>query len=126
MTLFPTTRGKPKARPLPRDRAERCIPTGALRIVESSTDREARSSTDTWQALLDAVRRSAAARLSLLSGRTNAERVSCPWAPITGCADNCRCGGTGTVTVSFLRAHYEALPDDLAQLGRHARARKRS
>ena len=126
MTLFPTTRGKPKARPMPRDRAERCIPTGALRIVESSTDREARSSTDTWQALLDAVRRSAAARLSLLNGRANAERVSCPWAPVTGCGSSCRCDGAGTVAVGFLRKHYETLADHLAQLGRPAPARKRS
>ena len=126
MTLFPTTSSRPKSRPTPRDRAERCIPTGAPRLVESSTGRSARSSTEAWHSLLDAVRRSSTARLTLLSGRLASDRVSCPWERLTNCAASCRCGGAGTVTVEFLRRHYASLADEIALLVRPAPARRRS
>lgn len=126
MTLFPTSCPKPKSRPTPRDRAERCIPTGAPRLVESSTDRSARSSTESWQSLLDVVRRSSTARLTLLSGgRSVSDRVSCPWERLTNCYASCRCGGAGTVTVGFLRRHYATLADDIAQIARPATSRRR-
>jgi len=125
VTLFPTTGSKPKPKLAPRDRAERCIPTGAPRLVESSTDLLARSSTDAWHALLDVIRRSSTARLALLSGRSVIDRVSCPWVRITGCDVSCRCGGVGTVTIGFLRKHYESLADKLAALARPASVRRR-
>ena len=126
MTLFPTTSAKTKSRPSPSDRTMRCIPTGAPRLVESSTDRSARSFTEAWQLLLDTVRRSSMARLSLLSGRQSADRVVCPWARIMDCHVGCRCGGVGTVTVGFLRKHYDSLADDIERFVRPARARRRS
>jgi hypothetical protein len=124
VTLFPTPSSKPKARPTARDRAEYRIPTGAPRLVESSTDRAARSSTEAWESLLDAVRRSSMARLTLLSGRSGTDRVSCPWALSTDCVANCRCGGSGTVTVEFLRKHYATLTDDIELLARPMPARR--
>jgi hypothetical protein len=128
VTLFPTihAKSKSKPRPSPWDPAALRIPTGAPRLVESSTDRSARSSTDAWQALLDVVRRSSSARLTLLSGRSGVERVSCPWERVTSCDLSCRCGGAGTVTVSFLRAHYESLADDLARLVRPVSIRRKA
>jgi hypothetical protein len=127
VTLFPTScsNSKPKSRPSARDRGERRIPTGTPRIVESSIDRSARSSTKAWQLLLDSIRRSATGRLILLTGRSGADRVTCPWERITSCV-SCRCGGAGTVTVSFLRKHYESLVDDLTRLVRPVRVRRRS
>ena len=126
MTMFPISCPKPKSRPTARDRAERRVPTGAPRLVESSTDRAARASAEAWQSLLDAVRRSSSARLMLLSGRPGADRIACPWERVMDCGASCRCGGTGTVTVGFLRKHYENLVDDIARLARPAPARRRS
>jgi len=94
--------------------------------MESSNARLGRASVEVWQLLLDAVRRSSSARLTLLSGRSGADRVACPWERVTGCAVTCRCGGAGTVTVGFLRKHYESLADDIARLVRPASARRRS
>ncbi len=111
MTLFPTVAPKAKARLAPRDRGDRQIPTGSPRVVASSADRASLASTDAWAALIDAVRRSSAARLTLLSGRPGGDRVSCPWQQITGCGSDCRCGGAATVAVTFLRGHYESLVD---------------
>lgn len=130
MTLFPTTGAKSKSRSksrlTPRDRAERRLPSGTPRVVESSNDRSARASADTWQALVDAVRRSATARLMLLDGRSGSERVPCSWERITGCDDSCRCRGAGTVTVEFLRRHYEHLAGEIAMIAAPAPAQRRS
>ena len=117
MTLFSTTRAKaPKTPALPRDRSERRVPTGTLRLVESSADRAASASSRSWQSLVEAVRRSSSARLTLLNGRSASDRVTCPWERITGCAVSCRCGGSGTVSVEFLRRHYTSLADEIASL----------
>jgi hypothetical protein len=126
VTLFPTSQPKPKSRPIARERAECCIPTGAPRVVESSNDRISRATVETWQLLIDAVRRSTTARLSLLSGRSGAERVSCPWERIISCDSRCRCRGAGTVTVDFLRSHYASLANDIVALTRPALARRSS
>ena len=130
MTLFPTTVAKPKSRsksrPTPRDRADRRLPSGTPRVVESSNDRSARASVETWQAMVDAVRRSASARLMLLDGRSGSERVPCSWEQITGCDVSCRCRGAGTVTVEFLRRHYEHLAVEIAMIASPAPAQRRS
>ena len=125
MTLFPTSYSKPKSqlkpRPVARARASRRIPTGAPRFVESSNDRSGRAFVAAWQALIDAVRRSSEARLALLSGRSGAQRVACPWERITSCDVSCHCRGAGAVTVKFLRSHYTNLANDIVALvGRRA------
>lgn len=126
MTMFPISCPKPKSRPTARDRAERRVPTGAPRLVESSSDRHVRASVEVWQLLLDAVRRSSSARFTLLSGRPAANRVACPWERLTSCDASCRCGGAGTVTVEFLRRHYASLTDEIVLLTRPAPIRRRS
>ena len=117
MTLFPSSSMKPKSRPPVRDKRPRArIATGAPRLVESSHDRAARSEIETFAGLLAAVRRSTSARLLLLEGRPSRDRLACPWERITGCGVMCRCGGAGTVTVEFLRKHYEQLAPTLVTL----------
>ena len=117
MTLFPATAPKPKSKVALRDATpRRRIPTGAPRLVESSTDRAARASTEAWGALIDAVRRSSLAHLELLKGRASGDRVACPWERLTGCDDTCRCRGAGTVTIEFLRGHYERLALEISRL----------
>lgn len=126
MTLFPTRCTKPKVKPTARDREERRVPTGAPRVVESSRDRASRASAEAWQSLLDSIRRSSTARLTLLSGRPAADQVLCPWKRITGCAASCRCGGSGAVKVEVLRRHYARLADDIELLARPAPARRQT
>ena len=121
MTLFPASILKQKARPPGRDKRVRSrIPTGVPRLVESSSDREARAAIETWAALLDAVRRSSSSRLMLLERRPGRDRIACPWEQLTGCDVTCRCGGAGTVTVEFLRTHYEHLAVEIATIARPA------
>ncbi len=115
MTLFPAPAPKPSKRHAPRDRSVR-VPTGTPRLVESSSDRRARVSVESWQAVLEAVRRSSAARLELLKGRSGSDRLPCSWSKLGGCDADCRCRGAGTVTVNFLRAHYERLATEIALL----------
>lgn len=126
MTLFPSNNSKPKIRPSGDERPRRRIPTGPPRVVESSGDRESRSSADAWAALLDGVRRSSAARLELLKGRGLAEQLPCPWKLITECVASCRCGGTGTVSVGLLRDHYAGLTAEIEALARPSPARRSS
>ena len=121
--LFSTLVSQQKKRaPLSDDRTRRRIPTGTPRLGESSRQRSSRSTIEAWDALLDAVRRSAAARLLLLNGRDPGDRVGCPWERITGCDASCRCGGTATVTVRFLRNHYAPLATEIAKLAIPGRA----
>lgn len=97
------------------DRApRRRIPTGSPRLVESSRQRRDRTTAESWELLLDLVRRCSEGRLTLLSGRTATEQMACPWQRFTGCMPDCRCGGTKLVTVSFLRNHYKLLPSTIA------------
>ena len=127
MTLFPTSSMKPKSRPPAGDKRPRArIATGAPRLVESSSDRAARSEIETFAGLLAAVRRSTSARLLLLEGRQNRDRIACPWERITGCGITCRCGGAGTVTVEFLRRHYEQLAPAIVALVQPSFARRSS
>lgn len=130
MTLFPTTTAKPKSRSTsrltPRDRSERCLPSGTPRVVESSNDRTTRAAAEAWQALVDAVRRSATARLMLLDARSGSDRVPCSWERLTGCDSSCRCRGAGTVTVEFLRRHYEHLAVEIAMIASPASVRRGS
>jgi len=123
MTLFTVNDLKPKSlvegqgpkRRVDRDRrARRRIPTGAPRLVESASDRLERASIETWQALIDSIHRSALARLELLKGRSDSERVPCPWERLPGCSAGCRCRAAGTVTVDFLRDHYTRLAAEIA------------
>lgn len=129
MTLFPVAaklKSRSTGRLVARDRAELCLPTGAPRLVESSNDRAARASLEAWQAMVEVVRRSASARLMLLSGRAGSERISCPWARITRCDVDCRCRGFGTVTVEFLRGHYERLAVEIAMSASPVSVQRRS
>ena len=121
MTLFPMPT-KPQARLVDPRRGLR-LPTGTPRLVESSRAREARTSAVAWQALLETVRRSAAARVDLLRGRSGSERLACAWKRLSGCDTHCRCRGAGTVSVDFLRRHYESLGTNLALLVRPASRR---
>lgn len=107
-------------------RPRRRIPTGAPRLVESSRDRLDRSQAESWEALLDSVRRSAEARLTLMNGRAAREQMTCPWRHFTGCVPTCRCDGTKMVTVEFLRNHYKALPQAIIALAIPALSRRRS
>ena len=125
MTLFPATAPKPKSK-VRDERSRRRIPTGAPRLVESSTDRVARSAIEAWGALFAEVRRSSSARLALLKGRASGDRLACPWERITGCDVTCRCRGVGTVTVSFLRGHYEHLAVEIAIASSPASVQRRS
>ena len=127
MTLFPVSILKPKSRQPGSDKRPRArIPTGVPRLVESSNARASRAVAETFAALLDAVRRSAAARRALLEGRPGRDRVACSWERITGCDVSCRCGGAGTVTVEFLRTHYERLAAEIATFARPTLARRSS
>lgn len=123
MTLFPNNLKALVSAAQPTGTGKRLrttIPTGAPRLVESPSDRASRAPTETWAALLDVVRRSAAARLVLLERRSDQDRIGCPWKRITGCDNTCRCGGLGMVTVALLRTHYELLAIDIATLARPA------
>ncbi len=127
MTLFPSTASKPTLKTALRDGGtRRRIPTGPPRLVESSTDRTARSSTEAWKAMLDAVRRSASARLELLKGRAASDRFGCPWERLMGCDVTCRCHAAGTVTVQFLRGHYERLAVEISLLASPTFVQRRS
>ena len=126
MTLFPAMTPKPKSKLPLRDKGpRRRIPTGAPLLVESSTDRAARASTAAWEALIDAVRRSSSSHLELLKGRSSGDRVACPWKRLTGCDATCRCRGAGTVTVEFLRVHYEHLAVEIEMLATPTSAQRR-
>lgn len=115
MMLFPATITKPKS-PRRAKGPRLRIPTGAPRLVESSTDRAARASSEAWTSLIEAVRRSASARLELLGGRPDGDRITCPWEPLTGCDVSCRCRGAGTVTAKFLRDHYDRLALEIVRI----------
>ena len=117
MTLFSVSSLKPKSsRPVRDKRPRSLIPTGAPRLVESSNDRAVRATTETWEAFLEMIRRSASARLALLEGWVDRDWIACPWERITGCSVTCRCSGTKTVTVEFLRKHYECLSAEIVKL----------
>ena len=130
MTLFPASSLKPKSRPPARDKRPRVlIPTGAPRLVESASTRASRAGTESFAALIAAVRRSSEARLMLLEGRPGRpgrDRIACPWERLTGCDVTCRCGGAGTVTVEFLRTHYEHLAVEIATFARPTSMRRSS
>jgi hypothetical protein len=115
VTLFPATITKPKS-PRRDKRPRHRIPTGAPRLVESSTDRASRASSEAWASLIEAVRRSASARLGLLEGRPDGDRITCPWEHLTGCDVSCRCRGAGTVTAKFLRDHYDRLALEIVRI----------
>jgi hypothetical protein len=107
-----------KARAPGRDRRRRrSIPTGEPRLVESSRDRDGRIAALAWEALIDAIRESAVARLELLRGRQGSDRLVCPWERFMVCDVGCRCRGSRTVTVAFLRAHYMRLASEIALFG---------
>lgn len=106
-------------------RPRRRIPTGAPRLVESSRDRRNRTAAESWESLLDSVRRCSEGRLTLLSGRNANEQLACSWQRLTGCTIDCRCGGTKLVTVGFLRNHYKLLPSAIAAFAILPLARRR-
>lgn len=106
-------------------RPRRRIPTGAPRLVESSRQRRDRAVAESWELLLDLVRRCSEGRLTLLSGRAATEQMACPWQRFTGCVTDCRCNGTKLVTVRFLRDHYKLLPNAIAALAIASHARRR-
>ena len=133
MSLFPVTdqkklksKSKSKVRPDLDHRVLRVIPTGKPRLVESSTARLERAESDAWQALLSAITRSAMARLDLLSGRSGGDLVPCSWQRFTGCDAGCRCRGTGTVTVAFLRDHYTNFATEISAFARPVAGQRRS
>ena len=127
MMLFPAGSLKSKVLPSKRDHAGRFrIPTGAPRLVESSSARREQASAIAWETLIEAIHRSSDARLELLKGRAGSDRTPCPWERITGCTVDCRCRGARTVTVDFLRAHYTHLATEIALTARPAPQRRPS
>lgn len=121
MTLFPVPKRKVK-RPPRGASAWLRLPTGEPRLVESSRARRALVPEATWQALLEAIRRSATARLDLLKGCRGKDKLPCFWRRLGGCGSDCRCGGVGTISVEFLRDHYERLALEIEQLSQPRRA----
>ena len=107
------------------ERSRRRIPTGAPRLVESSRQRRDRTAAESWESLLDSVRRCSEGRLTLLSGRSATEQMACPWLRLTGCVPDCHCSGTKLVTVGFLRKHYKLLPSAIAAFAIPSPARRR-
>ncbi len=126
MMLFPSTPRKTSSKLSPDKRPRRRLPTGTPRLVESSSDRAARASVEAWEATLDAIRRSATARLELFKNRPLSERIPCPWERLTGCAITCRCRGAGTVTIEFLSDHYARLATEIAVLVSPLSAQRRA
>jgi hypothetical protein len=117
--LFSSNQLVPRRRSLGRDRRRRrSIPTGAPRLVESSADRQDRAIAESWTSFVDVIRQASLARLELLRGRDGGDVTGCPWSRLVVCDDACRCGGTGTVTVAFLRDHYEHLAAEVAKIAR--------
>ncbi len=115
-----------KRRPPGGVRRSHCIPTGAPRLVESSSDRLAREDAATWDALVETVGRASSARLELLSGRDGGDRVACPWSRVVTCDNACRCRGLGVVTVDFLRDHYTHLAVEIAKLAARSPSMRRT
>jgi hypothetical protein len=113
VSLFTATELRPrKSRLRARPRKTIQIPTGALRLGESSADRRSRMRSEAWASFADAIARSALARLDLLSGCDQSDAVACPWAqiyPDDRCPQTCRCGGTAKITAGFLVVHYQQL-----------------
>jgi hypothetical protein len=111
VSLFADTEIRPrKLRRLPARKTIR-IPTGAARLVESSTDRRVRMRSEAWKAFALGIAQSARIRIELLSARDIKDVIGCPWSRIYAgsCPASCRCGGSGQVAVGFLVAHYKAL-----------------
>jgi hypothetical protein len=104
-------------------RSRRQIPTGVPRLMESSAERLARERVESWVELVAAIRRSAAAYLELLRGRDGGDPLPCPWERLVTCDRACRCGGSRTVTVSFLREHYTRLAIEIEKIARPAARR---
>ncbi len=114
MTLFSTSDLKTKPGAAARDRRRRRrIPTGEPRLVESSRVRVQQDAAAAWEALLNAIRKSAEVRLSLLRGRSGSDRLACPWERFNRCAVGCRCHGTRRVSVALLREHYTHLASEI-------------
>lgn len=120
MTLFPSAVAKPTVKPDDRARPVR-IPTGTPRLVESASSRRGRARQSAWDEMLAAVRRSSAARVELYKGRAGNDRVACPWERLTSCGCDCRCRGAGTVTIDFLRRHYDNLVVNIVLIAQPAR-----
>jgi hypothetical protein len=114
--LFSQAQLKVKTRPVRRDGARRRIPTGAPRLVESSAERADRLIAEAWNQQLEAIDRSAQARIELLKHRGDQDLLGCPWARLMPCSVACRCHGFGKVTIAFLRNHYANLAVEIAQL----------
>jgi hypothetical protein len=112
--FLPRQLRRPRSPAIVDDRPRAQIPTGLPRLVESSRSRRSHASEDAWAELLAVVRKSALARLDLLSGRSPLDLVACPWQRLTDCSVDCRCGGTGEVKVGFLENHYAKLTERLA------------
>lgn len=127
MTLFSQSELRPKLKSPGRDRRRRRrIPTGAPRVIESSADRAARAGTESWSAFLDAIARAAAVRLDLMKDRDGGALVDCPWARVVACDGFCRCGGSGAVTVEFLRDHYAELSTEILRVALPVRSGRSS
>jgi hypothetical protein len=110
VTLFAGEVIKPKRKKKLRDHQDaRRIPTGAPRLVESSTERLGRANANAWKEMIDAIRRSCEARVELLKGRSGGDVMPCPWERFGSCDQGCRCAGTRTITVGRLRKHYAKL-----------------
>jgi len=114
VSLFVASELKTKGRRPSRDRRPRVsLPSGMPRLVESSRARRARAGVEAWEAFIGEIRRSAEARLILLAGHSEGDRVVCPWARLTSCGTTCRCAGAATVSVDFLRKHYKTLATEI-------------
>jgi hypothetical protein len=114
--LFSRSELKTKARAPGRDRRRRRIPTGAPRLVESSSDRATRLDAEAWLAFVEMIRGLADVRVELLKNRDAGDLVDCPWAVVVACDDSCRCGGLRKVSTALLRDHYAHLATEIVRL----------
>lgn len=86
------------------------------RYGESELDRVVRVQMTTKRQFYASIVQAAKARLSLLDRKGRLQKLFCPWKRLTDCTAECRCGGTGEVSVGFLIRHYESMIADYARL----------
>jgi hypothetical protein len=111
--------------PAPADRRQLRLPTGAARFVEASRESVTRLSALAWSMQIALIQQSCAMRLELLKGRRGTDRTACPWERLTPCDQACRCHGMRTVTIFFLRSHYEHLAAEIVLCARPASMSRR-
>lgn len=76
---------------------------------ENAAERKERLRLLSWEKFSGDVIAAIHARLELLSGRSLDEVITCPWSRVVTCTAECRCEGTGTITVIVMVQHYRQM-----------------